>query len=84
MYWRPLYVCLFVIILVELENRKKLHKNPCMSFLVGGMIILPKEKILDTLVKKLVIKSIHNSYTGCFLPKVMWIWHQVKTPCIMW
>ena len=40
---------------VELKNRKKLHKNPCsMSFLVDGMTILPKEKILNILVKKLV------------------------------
>ena len=40
-----------------------------MSLLVGGMTILPKEKILNTLIKKLVIKSIHTSYTGCFFTK---------------
>ena len=40
-----------------------------MLFLVGGMTTLLKEKILDTLVKKLVIKGIHNSYTGCFFTK---------------
>ena len=33
-----------------------------MSFLVGAMTILPKENILDTLIKKLVIKGIDNSY----------------------
>ena len=33
------------------------------------MTILQKEKILDTLVKKLFIKSIHNSWTGWIFTK---------------
>ena len=47
---------------MELENRKKLHKSPgSMSFLVGGMTILPKGKNIDTLVKNLVrVLVTHN------------------------
>ena len=35
----------------NLKIEEKIHKSPCsMSFLVGGMTILPKEKSIDTLL----------------------------------